>query len=361
MRMTRRLLPQLVAATLAGALALPAQAGLLAKMFETKASTPVVLSAPADATQTADFVMVEHGEKLAGKKKFALAGFTLEFQIMAKDYDSQFGSTVGSKTSMTMEGVSQADMQAITDKVYADFQKQMTEQGITLVTPAELSASPAWQKIAGMSKGPSYEMSAEKDKVLLLAPAGYTVIATHSDEETQRLGWGLSGLKALSSATLPEAEIALAKELGYPVMKVYYVVRFGTAKSVAISQSSRGSVKVSGLILGDGQTGISIRTEHDNPLPSLTAGRNNKQDGDSFVRLKTSITTDQNILAGDVRESGGVNKALGTALTMLTGAGTFTHDFIAPLDPTLYGSFATDTLSRVSGMFAAELKASAGK
>ena len=358
MKFSNPLLAKLIAAGISCAVSLSAQAGLLSKMFETKASTPVVLSTDAKA---AELVTVVNGDKVAGKNKYALVGFTVEFQIQARDYDHQFGSTVSSNTSMKMEGISQADMQSITDKVFDDFQKKMAAQGITLVKPSDLSASPAWQNIAGMSKGPTYEMSAEKDKVLLMAPTGYNIIVTHPDEETKRLGWGLSGLKALSSATLPQAEIALAKELGYPVMKAYYVVRFGTTKAVAINKSSQAKAQVSGLILGDEQSGLSIRTENDNPLPDLFGTRNAKQDGDSFVRLKTSITTDRSILAGDVYELGGTNRTLGAALTMLTGAGSFQHDFVAPLDPKLYSEFCTENLGAVSAMLATQLKAVSGK
>lgn len=358
MRYSNSLFATMVAAGIACAFSLHAQAGLLSKLFDAKPSTPVVLSADANASE---LVTVVNGDKLAGKNKYALIGFTLEFQIQAKDYSSQFGSTVSSSASMKMEGISQTDMQAIADKVYDDFQKKMAAQGISLVTPTALSASPAWQNIAGMSKGQTYEMSSEKDKVLLMAPTGFSVISTHPDEETKRLGWGLSGLKAMSSGTLPQAEIALAKELGYPVMKAYYVVRFGTASAGGNSMWSSGKAKVSGLILGDEQSGLSIRSENDNPLPDPFGTGNAKQDGDSFVRLKTSITTDQSILAGDVRESGGVNKTLGTALTILTGAGSFQHDFVAPLDPKLYASFSTDTLGAVSGMLATQLKAATGK
>jgi len=356
MRYSKALFATMAAAGVTCVFSFHAQAGLLSKLYDAKPSTPVVLNADANATE---LVKVANGDKLAGKNKYALIGFTLEFQIQAKDYASQFGSTTSSSASMKMEGISQADMQAIADKVYDDFQKKMAEQSITLVTPAALSASPAWQNIAGMSKGQTYEMSSEKDKVLLMAPTGFSVISTHPDEETKRLRWGLSGLKAMSSGTLPQAEIALAKELGYPVMKAYYVVRFGSASAGGNSMWSSGKAKVSGLILGDEQSGLSIRSENDNPLPDPFG--NAKQDGDSFVRLKTSITTDQSILAGDVRESGGANKALGTALTILTGAGSFQHDFVAPLDPKLYASFSTDTLGAVSGMLATQLKAATGK
>lgn len=348
----------LITPALALALSLPAQAGLLDKVFETKASVPAVLTPDA---KPAEFVTVDKPEKLAGKNQFALTSFTVEFQIQAKDYSSQFGSKVSSSSSMTMEGVSQADMQAITDKVFEDFKAKMAAQGITLTLPAALAASPTWQNIAGMAKGPSYEMSAEKDKVLLLAPTGMNVVSTHPDEETKRLRWGLSGLMAMSSATLPQAEITLAKELGYPVMKAYFVVRFGSAKAVAINKSSQGKATVSGLILGDGQTALSIRTPDASALPSPFETGNAKSDGDSFVRLKNSITTEQNILSADIREQGGANKAIGTALVMLTGAGSHQHDFVAPIDPAVYGTFVTESVGTVSGMFASQLKAASGK
>lgn len=359
MRRTQRVLAACLLSGVAAAVTLPAQAGLLAKMFEEKSSEPATL--PPDPVAAApNWVTLEGGDKLAGKKRFALVGFTLEFQVQAQDYSSQFGSTVASKSSMTMEGVTTADMQAITDQVYGQFIKTMGEQGIALSTPNDLATSAAWKTVAGMAKGQTYEMSAEKDKVVLVAPTGHPVIATHPDEETKRLRWGLSGLKAMSSGTLPQAEIALAKELGYPVMKVYYVVRFGSAKAVAINGSSQAKATVSGLILGDRQSGISIRSENDNPLPDPFGTGNAKQDGDSFVRLKNSISSSQSILAGDVYKQGGVDNALGTALTILTGAGTFQHNFVAPLDPKLYSAFATDTLNGVSRMLAAQLKGATG-
>lgn len=348
----------LIASTLLLA-ALPLQAGLLDNIGKAKPSRPVELAAGADpASQAASLVEVEKGERLAGHAKFALAGFTVEYQVMARDFDTQFGSAVGSKAKMVMEGVTPADMQALTDRIYSDFVARMQAQGITLVTPDQLSGK-AWERVAKAGKDQTYEMTSENDKLLLVAPTGQKVIPKHPDEQTERLAWGFSGLKALSSGTLPQAEIALAEELGMPVMKAYFVVRFGTADAKALGGGSRTQVRVDGLILGDGQTTLSIRSKDDNPLPGM-GRRNAPQDGDSFVRLKTSIMSSQSILAGDVRKSGGTGKALGNAMTMLTGAGSFSGEWVAPLDPAAYGNFAAGTLGAVSEMFAVQLKKAAG-
>jgi hypothetical protein len=141
-------------------------------------------------------------------------------------------------------------------------------------------------------------------------------------------------------------------------MKAYYVVRFGTADAKALGGGSTTKASVAGLILGDGQTGLSIRTEKDNPLPGMS--RRAPQDGDAFVRLQTSITTSQNILAGDVRKAGG-NQALGNAVTWLTGAGSFAGEWVAPLDPAAYGEFAAGTVGAVNAAFALKLKEAAAK
>lgn len=339
----------------------PAQAGLLQNLAKPKASSAVVLAPGTDlAAQAAEMVVVQKPEKIAGHTKYALTGFTVEFQVLARDSDIQFGNTKSSNVKLHMEGVSQADMQAITDQVYAHFLEQVKAQGIELVLPADLAGNPDWESVAKMGKGPSYEMTGENDKLLMLAPTGRTLVYPHPDEQAARLGWGVSGLRGLSQGTLPQAEIKLAKGLGVPLMKVHYVVKFGGASAEVAGMSTKQSAKVAGMILGDGQSAISIRTDKDSPLPGMSTREGGMEDGDAFVRLKTSIASPVEILAGDMRKANATSNAVGNALVSLTGVGGNATEWVAPLDPAKYAEFANGSLNAVTDMLAAQLKAAAG-
>ncbi len=354
--MTLHIVPRLAA--LAGGLlmaAAPAHAGLLNNIGKTKASTPVVIEPGTDlAAKAAEMTLVQKPEKIAGHAKYALTGFTVEF-----DSDVQFGSTKSSNVKLHMEGVSQTDMQAITDQVYAHFLEQMKAQGIDLVLPADLAGNPDWESIAKMGKGPSYEMTGENDKLLMLAPTGRTLIYPHPDEQAARLGWGVSGLRGLAQGTLPQAEIKLAKSLGVPLMKVHYVVKFGGASALVTSGATKQTAKVGGMILGDGQSALSIRTEKDSPLPAMSTREGGMEDGDAFVRLKTSIASPVEILSGEMRKTNAASNAAGNAMAILTGAGGMATEWTAPLDPAKYAEFANGSLNAVTDLLAAQLKATA--
>jgi len=357
--MTSHIVPRLAA--LAGGLLMataPAHAGLLNNIGKTKASTPVVIEPGTDlAAKAGEMTLVQKPEKIAGHTRYALTGFTVEFQTMARDSDIQFGSTKSSNVKLHMEGVSQADMQAITDQVYAHFLEQMKAQGIELVLPADLAFNPDWESIAKMGKGPSYEMTGENDKLLMLAPTGRTLIYPHPDEQAARLAWGVSGLRGLAQGTLPQAEIKLAKGLGMPLMKVHYVVKFGGASALVTTGATKQTAKVGGLILGDGQSALSIRTEKDSPLPAMSTREGGMEDGDAFVRLKTSIASPVEILAGEMRKTNAASNAAGNAMAMLTGAGGMASEWTAPLDPAKYAEFANGSLNAVTDLLAAQLKA----
>lgn len=310
--------------------------------------------------------------ELSGKR-IVISSFGVEFQTRVKHSSTGgFGSTSSSSSILNLSGVSPATMQAITDEAYAELVKDLKAAGYEVVDGAEVSGNEDYQKLVSratpsgeeitVQDGDSKNKSVFGSKSRVFSPAGKVWYRPSADEAGPRLGLG-SVLGSIMRVPNKNYEADLAKTLKANVLKVYYVVGFGTAKSSTSggysgsSGTSHSQKAVAQLrIEGQGETRLAFRV----PGKSLMAGfdQNDKpRDGHAIVSLSQNLVGENSdFLAGDVVNSTSLNNRVGNALSstlnvmgalagMSTGGTANTQEFTAPADEGLYRAAATKHLN----------------
>ncbi|WP_293392900.1 hypothetical protein [Nevskia sp.] len=179
-----------------------------------------------------------------GAKRVAIAEFGVEFytQIYAQDRANSGGGSTAMVTA-TLDGVSDATLQAITDKAYADTVAALQAAGYEVVDPATLAANEIWQgQLAKYGLESPYTFSdssfGEKNPQIskIFAPAGMKAFFSSSK------GRGSLGQRVDSQNQGRGAKAGeIAKALDASLLHIHYLASFGLT-----SKPKRGW----GLILG---------------------------------------------------------------------------------------------------------------
>lgn len=180
-------------------------------------------------TETND-VEVKTPKAFAGKNQVIIGNFKVAFTTFTKAKQVAKGGILSGNTSWgkasahtTLTGVSDSDMQAITDKAYADFVSTLQENGYTVVDRNQLESAKHYEKITQKSNPEKKEgsfFSGATDKLTIVSPKGLPFYYYPGEA-------GESGGFAFSS---PGAVYAIfADESKIPVLSVYYTVDFANA------------------------------------------------------------------------------------------------------------------------------------
>ena len=123
----------------------PANAGT----FKNPKATPTV-AFRGDGSDPAGVIKVENGMSLNGMSSVIIPQFTVEF-VEATD---GLGVTRDQNISVTyhLAGVSDAERQAITDRLYARFVASLEARGIKVAGPAQAASTRAWSPVAANAK-----------------------------------------------------------------------------------------------------------------------------------------------------------------------------------------------------------------
>lgn len=123
----------------------PAGAGT----FKNPKATPTV-EFKADGSDAAGVIKVENGASLSGVSSVIIPQFTVEF-VEATD---GLGVTRDQNISVTyhLAGVSDAERQAITDRLYARFVANLEARGLKVAGPGQAASTRAWSGIAANAK-----------------------------------------------------------------------------------------------------------------------------------------------------------------------------------------------------------------
>ncbi len=227
--------------------------------------TAIALPAHAISFGSKDKVKVVNGGPLKEGTTFALGSFRVcfitedEVVSVAKGSWVTGGSSSSAAMSGSLEGLDQATMQKIADKIYADFLKQAAGRGVTLTDSVHLAqASPtykAMQMTANYSTGRMGTM---------VIPTGQQSVPLAEDaSEKSNKGskglmsqWKQMGATDFATADANKLFPVAAKEAGMPVLGVTIVVNFADFKG---GNGSFGNSKV-GMMPGATIEG-SLKTE----------------------------------------------------------------------------------------------------
>lgn len=180
---------------------------------------PVALPEPFDvAAASASLVEVSNGRALRGMRRVAVPQFSIEFVTSGNVSSETSGFAAAGRASVTgyyrLVGVDEPDFQALTNQLYAGFVQALQAQGLEVVPPEQLAASPTWKKLVGGG----LPVPLRGDSSITLAPPGMAVYGANRMLVNSGKKGTLASLSALGSGFTGVAEatenVTLAQELG---------------------------------------------------------------------------------------------------------------------------------------------------
>ncbi len=186
-----------------------------------------------------------------GSPKVAIAEFGVEFYTQLHAEGRQGGAAAMVTTEL--QGVSDADFQAITDQAYADTLAALKSAGIEVLDQAALNADAGYQALAEKYGAPSpytfTDSSVVKAKPMVskvFAPAGMKAFLSTS---TGRGDFGQRLDSQNQGRGTKEGE--LAKSLGATLLHVHYLVGFGLPSASKNNALWGGSTARAGIAMGN--------------------------------------------------------------------------------------------------------------
>ena len=175
---------------------------------------------------------IQNKGALKGASQIAIAAFNVGFIFESTDQTKTTGGLIGAfggatKAQSKLVGVTPAMMQQITDAAYADFVKQMTSRGFTVMEPGALFADPNFAKIKVQSAPTDINIALEKKskgKATYYKPGA---LAKQVMIGTDFVGSGMSSMGLMMSAGQNGYLLGTyAKASNTPVVDVTYLIDF---------------------------------------------------------------------------------------------------------------------------------------
>lgn len=269
-------------------------------------------------------------DAVQGAKRVAIAEFGVEFYTQIYAQDRGNGGAFGSSTAMvtaTLDGVSDATMQAITDKAYADTVAALQAAGYEVVDPATLAANEIWQgQLAKYGLESPYTFSdssfGEKNPQIskIFAPAGMKAFFSSSTGRGS-LGQRVDAQNQGRGAKAGE----IAKALDASLLHIHYLASFGlTSKPkrgwrLIAGTSSHASIQSAPVLLA-GDTEWQLNGP--SGARTFTTSQRGRFGGaiyldDPYIAEPDIFTMSESTSAAD-KKGDGVTNALG----ILLGSGT---------------------------------------
>lgn len=174
-----------------------------------------------------DVVMTGGSYMAEAPRRVAVVGFVVAFQtgVSASASASRLGSSsiVRSAVAADLSGVGEAEMQAITDHAWQDFQDRLRAQGIELVEPpATLSGQPS--PVRG-------------NRIIAFAPTGRAVVGTDAGLP------GVSGFSGFDTNSAFRVVQSLPRSDGVTAVVVRYYVDFANTEASGGMFAGRASTE----------------------------------------------------------------------------------------------------------------------
>ncbi len=222
----------------------PASAMLLAACASTP-KTPVFDANASAQAQAAHFIADNGKTKyMSGVKKVAVLGCNVLFaetsSASASTGEGIFGYTpkdkarVEAKTSVlyTMAGISDADMQRMTNSICADAENRLKTAGLDVTPTSELMKNEAFQQLLAAGKASPFNYKApgkgSKTNYKIFAPNGYTVYDLRYLGSIGGLG---QAFKAAGGNSAAQLETRVMKQLDVSAVTINIMIDFAKLES----------------------------------------------------------------------------------------------------------------------------------
>lgn len=335
----RRLGAVLFAALLgASAQAETATGVALDKHFKAPEKAATMVTASADA-----------GTVLKGMQRVAISSFQVEFVTKgaagASSYEIGRAGSANTHLQITLVGVDKADFQAITEKLYADFVRDLRDMRVEVVPTERVVAAPAYQRLAASGSASPVDTRTRNTWSTVFSPQGLAVYGTGSTSTAFPMFGALAQFGNLGTALTGNFD--LQKELDAALLQVRMVVHFVDMQSSGLNKMfGNNAVASVGWQFGPSvaATTSTLTVHRPNGTATLTLRAPLLVDGAAFkeVRDTTSI-------------AGNIGLAVLSAAIGKGGSATAVEKE-AVADPAAYRTLVGDGVGAVREMFMQRLR-----
>ena len=347
--MTRPARFNLAAALLAASLAASAPAACEPAVALTADTRPAELAGTVFTTS--------HPAAFQGLKRVAVPSFQVEFVTRSAAQASTSGFAAAGRTTVTayysLVGVGEADFQALTDQLHADFVRDLQALGLEVLPLAQLQASAAYRKLLAAAQPAPLRKSGGSSASVVMVPAGQAVYgAALADAKGSSMMGAISNLAnagAMLGAAFDTQD--LARELEAKVIDVRLVVDFAKVASSdrnfmsRLSSTASVDAKLQPALLA----GVTMMGVQDTVARSVVTLRNPllfSPDAIGTLREATTTATQAgNVAAALINLAAGGNNRSSAA------------DFEAVAEPAAYRASIAANLGQVRQMLVARLQA----
>jgi hypothetical protein len=321
-----------------------------------KVGKDVVFAPTVDHTGDAStLVWVNRPGAAKGVTKVVIPFFQVQF-VVDSDTSANISGGAHSKTMVTLVGPTPAQMQAITDRLYAKVVADLGAAGLTVIDPATARAFPNYAQLQDGGKPSGTKVDGHQGvNSLFFAPSGMTFYFL----PTQDIAYtGAGSFGGFQTAMLPPREQALMQESGAAVLGFRAVVDFASLASSdkAFLGHFRSSAKTSAaaaIAIRPIATQLWLMTP--NAKPGITDMLNRMR---FEVQAPLVIDTPAITAMTDARTRGDKRgEVLGNVASALLGGGmSKTRKYDIAVDPAVWERDVEASLNGVAQMFVVRLK-----
>lgn len=315
------------------------------------------------------YVKTWHTDDLKGAKRVAIPSFQIEFftrsGASAQAWRSSDQASSRSSVSYQLMGITDADMQAITDQLYSKLVADLRAIGVEVIAPTTLRTQPAYQALERMAEakrpfeGERSRRGASQSS-RLFAPTGLPLYLDPGDGTAPV---GIFGTIGRGLNQPGERELELAKALNMPVLRVRYSLDFadlvGKASAMETAFGSSANTSITSRF------GVGVEPRYSLMSAATPHGKHAGIGFEGNVKTITTfevrepVTSASNGWTKEVKE---VNKLSNAAETVAVaviglafggGAGANIKDYELVVDKPVWTQAANETLAGTQKMFVA--------
>ena len=321
-----------------------------------KLSKDVVFAPGADhAAEAGSLIWVNRPGAAKGVTQVVIPFFQIQF-VIDSDASANISGGASSKTMVKLVGPTPAQMQAITDRLYARFVADLAASGLKVIPPEAARGFPNYAKLQDGGKPSGTKVDGHQGvNSLFFAPQGMTFYYL----PTQDIAYtGAGSFGGFQTAMVPPKEQALMQESQAAVLGFRAVVDFASLKSSdkGFLGHFRASAKTSAsaaIALRPIATQMWLMTP--NAKPGVTDMLNRMR---FELQAPLMIDTDAILSMEDARTRGDKRgEALGNAAALLFGGGmSKTRKYDVTVDPAVWERDIEASLNGVEAMMIQRLK-----
>jgi len=316
--------------------------------------TPLTVDANFNAAAAAaKGFTVSASSVLKGMNRVAIPVFAVEFAIadQVSSQASGFGSAGRAKSSLyyKLQGIGEAEFQAITNTLFLNFQNELKAAGFEVVPTNEVVAAPSYAKLAaGSAPAP---IKSDKSMLMSAPNLGVYGITTAAAASSSKSVFGAiaSAGAAMSAVGSIGDNMALGKELNAGLLEVRLNVNF-----VQLSDDSKGFLgRLSGTAATSGKAfpsveRMAVNVTHNSAASSINMNHTLELDSSAFADVREKATS-----AGDV--AGAVAIGL-LQLAIGSSDSSSSKELEVIADPVKYKEVVGAGLGTAGAMLVARLK-----